>query len=34
MRLPFSSGRKSFSDPSGWGKAFRPSKQPMPYCVV
>jgi hypothetical protein len=33
-RRAFSSGRKSLSDPSGWGNAFNPSKHPIPYCVV
>ena len=34
MRRALPSGRKSFRPPSGWGKAFSPSKQPSPYWVV
>ena len=34
MRFPFSSGRNRFREPSGWGKAFSPSKHPIPYWLV
>ena len=34
MRIAFSCGRNSFSEPSGCGNAFRPSKQAIAYWVV